>query len=270
MPLVLLWSPCLISTHHEMAHIQYYQQYSDQPQLFRDGDNPGDTPTNRSCSGTEQTLVSTINGRLLHHATGSFMVTLPDIDAPRDGTHPILPPWRWSVFEDGVHSMNSRWWQMKLRFQGVIRPVSRSEADFDPGSKYHIVSDQPGSSKSASDIIRTMSKGKTNRVSPESLVNTVHCPLLDVASPYNEIMQSGSSKSASDIIRTMSKGKTNRISPESLVKYFRPLELWLRVQNRDEHLIGWSSNYHDVALFTSRGESHRLRTSFTIVLSSLI
>ncbi|KOB73573.1 Angiotensin-converting enzyme, partial [Operophtera brumata] len=32
----------LISTHHEMAHIQYYLQYSEQPQLFRDGANPGE------------------------------------------------------------------------------------------------------------------------------------------------------------------------------------------------------------------------------------
>lgn len=31
----------LISTHHEMAHIQYYLQYSEQPQLFRDRANPG-------------------------------------------------------------------------------------------------------------------------------------------------------------------------------------------------------------------------------------
>lgn len=36
----------LMSTHHEMAHIQYYLQYADQPQLFRDGANPGN---NFSC-----------------------------------------------------------------------------------------------------------------------------------------------------------------------------------------------------------------------------
>ncbi|KPI96727.1 Angiotensin-converting enzyme [Papilio xuthus] len=30
----------LVSTHHELAHIQYYLQYADQPQLFRDGANP--------------------------------------------------------------------------------------------------------------------------------------------------------------------------------------------------------------------------------------
>lgn len=31
----------LLSTHHEMAHIQYYLHYSDQPLLFKEGANPG-------------------------------------------------------------------------------------------------------------------------------------------------------------------------------------------------------------------------------------
>jgi len=31
----------LFSTHHEMAHIQYYLHYADQAFLFRDGANPG-------------------------------------------------------------------------------------------------------------------------------------------------------------------------------------------------------------------------------------
>lgn len=28
--------------HHEMGHVQYYLQYRDQPQIFREGANPGD------------------------------------------------------------------------------------------------------------------------------------------------------------------------------------------------------------------------------------
>lgn len=31
----------MLTTHHEMAHIQYYLQYSHQPLIFRDGPNPG-------------------------------------------------------------------------------------------------------------------------------------------------------------------------------------------------------------------------------------
>jgi len=33
----------LLTIHHEMAHIQYYLQYADQPLPFRDGANPGET-----------------------------------------------------------------------------------------------------------------------------------------------------------------------------------------------------------------------------------
>lgn len=33
----------LITAHHEMAHIQYYLQYADQPFLYRNGANPGKT-----------------------------------------------------------------------------------------------------------------------------------------------------------------------------------------------------------------------------------
>jgi len=31
----------LITVHHEMGHIQYFQQYSHQPVPFRNGANPG-------------------------------------------------------------------------------------------------------------------------------------------------------------------------------------------------------------------------------------
>lgn len=31
----------LVTAHHEMAHIQYYLQYAEQPFLYQDGANPG-------------------------------------------------------------------------------------------------------------------------------------------------------------------------------------------------------------------------------------
>ena len=31
----------LVTIHHEMGHIQYFLQYRHQPQVFRDGANPG-------------------------------------------------------------------------------------------------------------------------------------------------------------------------------------------------------------------------------------
>jgi peptidyl-dipeptidase A len=38
--------------------------------------------------------------------------------------------------------MNSRWWDLRLRFQGIIPPNARSMEHFDAGAKYHVISDQ--------------------------------------------------------------------------------------------------------------------------------
>ena len=35
------------------------------------------------------------------------------------------------------------WWELRRRYQGVAPPVSRSEADFDPGAKYHVPASVP-------------------------------------------------------------------------------------------------------------------------------
>ena len=31
----------LVTTHHEMGHVQYFLQYKDQPIIYRGGANPG-------------------------------------------------------------------------------------------------------------------------------------------------------------------------------------------------------------------------------------
>lgn len=31
----------LVTAHHEMAHIEYFLAYKNQPKVFRDGANPG-------------------------------------------------------------------------------------------------------------------------------------------------------------------------------------------------------------------------------------
>ena len=38
---------------------------------------------------------------------------------------------------------NSAWWALREKYQGVAPPVARSEADFDPGAKYHIPGNMP-------------------------------------------------------------------------------------------------------------------------------
>lgn len=47
-------------------------------------------------------------------------------------------------------------------------------------------------------------------------------------------MQKGASLSASQLLKVITRGRTSRLSAEPLLDFFRPLEAWLELQNRDE------------------------------------
>ncbi len=57
----------------------------------------------------------------------------------------LIDQWRWKVFNGEItpEQYNKMWWELKAKYQGVAPPVERSEADFDPGAKYHIASNTP-------------------------------------------------------------------------------------------------------------------------------
>lgn len=55
--------------------------------------------------------------------------------------------------------------------------------------------------------------------------------------------------SSSQLIRMLTRGKSSRLSAQPLLDYFRPLEVWLEQQIRYEPVVGWNSNFGDVALF---------------------
>ena len=52
----------------------------------------------------------------------------------------LMDLYRWDVFSGKTNSehLNRRWWQLRLKYQGVSPPTKRSEKDFDAGAKYHI------------------------------------------------------------------------------------------------------------------------------------
>jgi len=57
----------------------------------------------------------------------------------------MIDQWRWKVFSGEVTpaDYNKAWWDLRLKYQGVAPPVARSEADFDPGAKYHVPANVP-------------------------------------------------------------------------------------------------------------------------------
>lgn len=57
----------------------------------------------------------------------------------------LMDLWRWDVFsgKTAPEDYNCKWWELREKYQGVEPPLDRSEEDFDPGAKYHIISDVP-------------------------------------------------------------------------------------------------------------------------------
>lgn len=47
------------------------------------------------------------------------------------------------MYCDGIQTMNSAWWELRLRYQGVVPPLPRTEKQLDAASKKHIISDVP-------------------------------------------------------------------------------------------------------------------------------
>ncbi len=137
----------LVTIHHEMGHIEYFLQYKDQPSVFRQGANPGfheavgdllalsvSTPGHLNKVGLFSPLVDD------QETTLNFQMqkALEKIAFLPFGY--LMDVWRWDVFSGKTtfDHMNKRWWELRIKYQGLSPPVKRSENDFDAGAKYHI------------------------------------------------------------------------------------------------------------------------------------
>ncbi len=137
----------LVTIHHEMGHIEYYLQYKEQPVVFREGANPGfheaigdllalsvSTPGHLNKVGLFSPLVDDLETTL----NFQMQMALDKIAFLPFGY--LMDVWRWDVFsgKTSFDHMNKRWWELRIKYQGLSPPVKRSENDFDAGALYHI------------------------------------------------------------------------------------------------------------------------------------
>jgi peptidyl-dipeptidase A len=136
--------------HHELGHNFYQRAYDQQPPLFRGSANDGFheaigdtialsvTPEYLKQIGLLETVppASADIGLLLHRALDKVAFLPFGL---------LIDKWRWEVFSGKVtpENYNKAWWELREKYQGVAPPVARSEADFDPGAKYHVASNTP-------------------------------------------------------------------------------------------------------------------------------
>lgn len=140
------------TTHHEMGHIEYYMQYKDQPVRFREGAN----------SGFHEAVgdLIALSVQSTKHLQTLGLLKATDISEELDINNLykivlekvaflpfayIIDLWRWNVYSGNIkeENYNCEWWNLRHEYQGLEPPVDRSEDDFDPAAKYHVVADVP-------------------------------------------------------------------------------------------------------------------------------
>ena len=124
-----------VTIHHELGHNFYQRAYKNQPFLFQNGANDGFheaigdtialaiTPEYLKKIGLLETSSARRKPtfRLLLQQALDKVAFLP--------FGMLIDKWRWQVFSGEIKpaNYNKAWWELRLKYQGVVPPVQRSE-----------------------------------------------------------------------------------------------------------------------------------------------
>ena len=234
-----------LTIHHELGHNFYQRAYSKQPPLFRDSANDGfheavgDTI---ALSITPEYLVkigllerapdtSKDIGLLLHRALDKIAFLPFGL---------VIDQWRWKVFSGEIppEKYNETWWQLREKYQGIAPPVGRSEADFDPGAKYHVAANVPYMRYFLADILQfQFHRALAQAAGCAGPLN--RCSIYGnktAGARLNAMLEMGQSRPWQDALEQIA--GTRQMDASAIRDYFAPLQKWLDEQNRGKP-SGW-------------------------------
>ncbi|KAG5345054.1 ACE enzyme, partial [Acromyrmex charruanus] len=261
----------LLSTHYEMAHLQYYLQYKDHPLLFRNEAIPGFHEAVSDAIGlsifTRQHLYKIgLHNNLTDNYDSSinFLMLMALRKVAYMPFAYIVDRWRWRVFSDGVEDMTAHWWELRLQYQGIVPPVPRFERNFDPAAKYHIPADSPYAKYFVSTVLQFQLFQSLCEISGHT--GELHtCDLYrsrEAGRLLSDILSMGASRPWQDVVRHMTRSRTNRIDAGAMLKYFEPLNAWLKRQNEMQPVIGWITSRDDRMYLVKIGIFHFISELF--------
>uniref|UniRef100_A0A8C3AXV9 Angiotensin-converting enzyme n=1 Tax=Cyclopterus lumpus TaxID=8103 RepID=A0A8C3AXV9_CYCLU len=239
----------LITAHHEMGHVQYFLQYKDRPVSFRDGANPGfheaigdvlalsvSTPKHLQSIG----LLDKVENNYESDINFLMSMALDKIAFLPFGY--LMDQWRWKVFDGRIPSTeyNKEWWNLRMKYQGLCPPVTRTEEDFDAGAKFHIPANVPYVRYFVSFIIQfQFHKALCDAAKHTGPLHT--CDIYksqEAGKRLGDVMKLGFSKPWPEAM-TMITGQP-KMKAQPLMDYFQPLIQWLEKENnKNNDVRGW-------------------------------
>jgi peptidyl-dipeptidase A len=232
--------------HHELGHNYYQRAYRTLPYLFRDSANDGFHEALGDTIALSVTPAYLKQIGLLDRdpAPGSDIGLLLRMALERVAFLPfglLVDQWRWKVFSGEIApaDYNRTWWELKRKYQGVVPGVARSEADFDPGAKYHVAANVPYTRYFLAAVLQFQFHRALLREAGYS--GPPHLGSIygnkAAGAKLAAMMALGQSKPWPQALEAMT-GET-RTDATAMVEYFAPLKKWLDEQNRGKK-VGWS------------------------------
>jgi peptidyl-dipeptidase A len=231
--------------HHELGHNYYQMAYRRQPYLFASGANDG--------------FHEAIGDAIALSVTPEYLKKLELIDQVPDTSGDIalllhralekvafLPfgylvdQWRWEVFSGKTppSRYNQRWWELRTSYQGIRPPVERSEADFDPGAKYHVAANVPYARYFLATVLQFQFHRALCRIARYN--GPLHrCSIYGnkaAGAKLRAMLELGQRKPWPEALKTLT--GEERMDAGAMLEYFAPLKAWLDRENEGKP-VGW-------------------------------
>jgi len=232
-----------VTIHHELGHLYYARAYSGQPPLFMDSANDGFHEAIGDVVALSVTPEYLVRAGLVETEPevgldGLMRRALDKIAFLPFGL--VVDRWRWDVFGEkvGPEGYNAHWWQLRERYQGVAPPVPRSEADFDPGAKYHVPANVPYTRYFLAAILQfQFHRALCRAAGHEGPLHT--CSIYgskEAGRRLEQMMELGASRPWPEALKILT--GEEQMDASAIVDYFQPLLDWLEQQNA-ERKCGW-------------------------------
>ena len=234
-----------VTVHHELGHNFYQRAYMSQPPLFQNGANDGFHEAIGDAIALSITPEYLKGVGLLSEIpksddTGYLLrMALDKVAFLPFGL--LIDQWRWRVFSGEITpaNYNAAWWEMREKYQGVFPPVPRSEADFDPGAKYHVPANVPYTRYFLARILqfqlyRAMCReaGFTGPLYRCSFFGN-----KAAGAKLNTMLEIGQSKPWPEALHALTGER--QMDADAMLEYFAPLKQWLDEQNKGKE-VGWT------------------------------
>ncbi|HEX4955464.1 MAG TPA: M2 family metallopeptidase [Thermoanaerobaculia bacterium] len=234
-----------ITIHHELGHNFYQRAYNRLPFLYQDSANDG--------------FHEAIGDTVALSVTPKYLKQIGMIDTEPDPRQDVgllmrqaldkvaflpfgllIDQWRWKVYSGEVKpgSYNRAWWDLVEKYQGVAPPVARSEADFDPGAKYHVAGNVPYTRYFLAHILQFQFLRELCKTAGNTA--PLHrCSIYGNAEAGERLaatLEMGLSRPWPDALEALSGSR--EMDATAIIDYFAPLKAWLDEQNRGRQ-CGW-------------------------------